>query len=102
VLRLTGGPNQNCESVRNFLAAGSLIGFLDPTAGKFLRILKGNRKREKWRVEKEANVRYCSAGPWRSRFIYSLNLSFLLKNRISFSAINSRINGRLPYLDSAQ
>ncbi len=35
VLRLTGGPNQNCESVRNFLAAGSLIGFLDPTAGKF-------------------------------------------------------------------
>ena len=33
VLQLTGGPNQNCESVRNFLAAGSIIGFLEPVTG---------------------------------------------------------------------
>ncbi len=55
MLRLTGGPNPNCESVRNFLAAGSLIGFLDPTVGKFT--YTGSWKREIWRVEKEANIR---------------------------------------------
>ena len=28
-------------------------------------------------------------GPWRSRFLYSLNMQFLIKNLISFSACNS-------------
>ncbi len=34
-------------------------------------------------------------GPWRSRFIHSLNMQFLFNNLISFSACNSEINRRL-------
>jgi hypothetical protein len=30
-------------------------------------------------------------GPWQSRFIYSLNMQFLIKNLISFSAYNRKI-----------
>jgi hypothetical protein len=36
-------------------------------------------------------------GPWRSRFIYILDIQFLNKNPISFSARNSKINRRLIY-----
>jgi hypothetical protein len=36
-----------------------------------------------------------SLGPWRSRFIYNLNIHFLNKNHISVSALSSKMNKRL-------
>ncbi len=34
-------------------------------------------------------------GPWRSRFIYNLNMQLLNKNHISVSALSSKMNKRL-------
>jgi hypothetical protein len=34
-------------------------------------------------------------GPWRSRFIYNLNMQLLNKNHISVSALSSKMNKQL-------
>jgi hypothetical protein len=72
----------------NILSCTFVVAHNGTAENKYLKVV-GNEKNA---GSRKMPVVGNGLGLWRSRFIYSLNMQFLIKNLISFSALSSKMN----------